>query len=314
MAKINISNLFEDSCILEKENRTADFKDSIRKRGILPILKDDKLFVYKVSGKEELFELTANYRDTMFDIYDVIVLNDQNFKSELCGRSSYLSSFRDMLSRRTSTAEEIWEKFHLDNEQSRKTFIEKNVQEVEVHIPIDDTTYTKGYRKEEIQEIVQRISQNYVTCRFKRNSKLAAIIDFVGIKNYFDLDFIASKIVEFLYSNRVDFSSGVTIVSNERMEIDRMQFTDKEKALSDDEKIAVLKKIMGAFNIECIYCEEVDKISDFQLESMLGIPSREVAMDFSKHNTDILYNSVFSNIYSKIIPSDFKTLVMFKKI
>lgn len=307
MAKFNVDEMMEAIACLRKEDEIANFKDTIKSKGILPILEDGKLFVYKISGNRSLIELSNDYKENMFDIYKKVVLNDQKFKSDICS-SSYLPFFRNMLNCRPSTPEEIWEKFNLDDEQSRKEFIEKNAREVEIHIPVDDIVYTKGYRKEEIQEIVQRISHDCVTCIFKRNSKLSVIIDFIGVKNYFDLDFIASLVYEFLYSKSVNFSTGITILREERRKIDEMQFTDKERSLSEDEKISIINNIIDAFNIELVYCEEVDKISDFQLKSMFGTNSRELVIDFSKHNNYVLYNSDFSAVYSKIISSKSKAL------
>ncbi len=297
----------EHSYRIKREHEIAEFKEAIKERGILPILREEKLFIYKISKTEILSELITAYKDNMSETYNVVVLNDEKFKSDLC-KSSYLPFFRNMLNYRPSTPEEIWEKFNLNNEQSRKDFIEQNAREIEIQITMSDLTYLKGYRKEKIGEIVKRISHDYVTCIFKRDSKLSAIIDFIGTKNYFDLDFIASKAVEFLSSNRVAFASGSTILKDERMAIDRMPFTDKEKSMSEDEKLIILKDIKDAFNIECVYCEEVDKISDSQLESMLGTSSRENVIDFSKHNTDILDNSDFSPIYNEIMSNVSKTL------
>lgn len=293
--------------IWENEHKLAEFKYNIRKKGMLPILKDGNLIIYKISRKQEFYELSSYYRDNMIDIYNKIVLNDQKFKSDLC-KSSYLPFFNNMLNYRPSTTEEIYEKFHLNDKQIREDFIKENAQEMEIHIPIDDITYTKSYRKEDIQEILKRISQNYVTCIFKRPSKVSAIINFIGIKNYFNLDFIASQVVQFLYSKMVDFSNGTNIISEEQMEIEKMRFTDKEQSLSDDEKIKILKNIKDVFNIECVCCEEFSKISDLQLESILGTNSREMIINFAKHNTNILYNKDFSPIYNKIISSNSKTL------
>lgn len=302
MAKFNFKEIEENIAFLQNGQKTAELKDNIRCKGILPILNDGRLFVYKISGSKELSELGKYYEDNMFDTYNELVLNDQKFKTDLL-HSNCLPYFRNMINYRTTTPKEIWDMFNLNDEQSRKDFIEKNAQEVELHIPVDDTTYTKSYRRETIEEIVQRVSNNYAICTFKRKSKLSAIIHFIGNNNYFDLDFIASIICMFLNSNSVVFSTGTSILRREQIEIDRMPFTDKEKSLSEEEKMSIIKTIINALNIECVYCEEVNKISDFQLESIFGTTSRETVIDFSRHNNDILDNSDFSSIYCKIISS-----------
>ncbi len=285
----------------EKDNEKAEFKYNIRKNGILPILKNDKIFIYKISGNRSLFNISSYFQDNMSDTYNEIVLNDKKFQEEVF-RQIYSPFYKNMVNYRPSTPEEILEKFYLNNDQNKNDFIEKNAQEIEMHIPINDTTYTKAYRKEEIQEIAERISSNYVTCTFKRDSKIADIINFILKQNYFDFDFVASQAVEFLSSKKVNFYTGTNIFDNEQLEISEEHFTEPEMSLSDEQKILLLKSIKDGFNIECIYCEEIAKISDFQLETMLGISSKEIVIDFAKHNSD------FSTIYNKIISSDYKSL------
>lgn len=141
---------------------------------------------------------------------------------------------------------------------------------------------------------------------FKRNSKIAEIINLVGNDNYFDLDFIASLTCEYLYSKHIDFSTGLTIFTAEIEKINKMKFTDKESDFTEAEKIKLIRNIMEQFDTECLYCKDLDKISTTELQSILG--TREIIVDFAKHNSEILENSEFSNIYKKLLSKKNKVL------
>lgn len=292
---------------LETEQNFAEFKDNLRKKGLVPILRDGKINVYKVVRTEKLSELISNFKENMFDIYNVVVLDNERFRAELC-RSSCIPFFRNMLKFRPSTKEEIWESFNLNDENCRNDFLLNNAREIEIHISIDEKIYTKGYRREEIDEVIERITSNYVTCVHKRPSKLSKIASFINLKNFIDLDYIAELIYLFLYEKNVSFGTRTNILPTEYWELAQMQFTDKEKSLTEEEKIAVIRDIISAFSVECVYSESIDEISEFQLESIFGTKSREFVIDFAKHNTDLLDNSEFTDTYHKIIHSKSKVL------
>ena len=294
-----LARAIESNKRVQKSQEIANLKESIRSRGIIPVLKDNILYVYRITGKKGISELSAYYRDNMYDLYDVVVFNDRKFQQDLC-KASYLQSFRNMINYRQSTFEEIWNYFDLNDEEKRKKFVEENAREREIPLPINDRVYKKYYMKENARDIINRIAFNYVTCTYKRDSKIAAIIHLIGISNYFNLDYIASLVCNFLYSKKIDFFEGTNIINNEEWQVCGMRFTDKENLLSEDEKISLIKSIIENLNIECVYCEEIDKISDYQLESMFGPYSREDIIDFSKHNNSILENEVFSDLFNKV--------------
>lgn len=292
---------------LETERNYAKFKNNLREEGLVPILRDGKIIVYEVVGTEKLDELISNFEENMFDIYSVVVLDNERFRSDLC-RSSYIPSFRNMIKYRPSTKEEIWENFNLNDEKCKNDFLLKNAREVEVHIPVAEKMYTKGYKIEEIDEVIERITSNYVTCIYKRPSKLSKIVSFINLENFIDLDYIAELIYGFLYDKKISFRTRTNILPSENLELAQITFTDKEKSLTEEEKIAIIRDIISAFSVECVYSEDVDKVSKFQLENIFGTKSREFVIDFARHNTDLLDNSEFTDTYHKIMHSKSKTL------
>lgn len=309
MSKINfdINEIIEANNALNKEMKVADFKFNLRKKGIVPVLRDNKLFVYKVSGTKKLSELGDEYRINMFDTYNKVILYDDYFKKFLKpGYLHHLSGFENMISFKFSTTDELWDYFDLNNEQNMQKFIENYLKEIK------DETYTDNsetgkHRIEAIREIVEKIAGNYVTCTFKRNSKIAALIDLIVTSNYIDLDFLAALACEFLYSKDVDFSTGTTVI-DEREKVDRMIFTKKEKSLSDDDKKELIKNILNGLDIECVYCDEIDQISDYLIESIFEIKARETVIEFAKHNAEILDDSDFATVYKNAFSSKCKTL------
>jgi len=300
MSKINI---FHTNNEFQRKREIAQAIYEFRKKGLVPILKDGKLLIYKISTSEKFSELQNYYASNFFDIYSSLILDNQKFRSDLC-RFSYLPLFKDMINYHQASQDDIIEHFNLDNETNRKKFLEQNAQEVEVHIPVNDEIYTKGYRKETIEEVVKRVAHNYVVCNFKRRSKLSEVMCFINYNNYINLDFIASIICKFLYSTDIDFySSEVKVLEHDEDKIKSMKFSDKEQLLSEDDKILIIKEIFNSLNIECVCCEEIDKISDFQLKCMANSKLdnlKNIIIDFASHNSDILENSVFSDTYYRI--------------
>lgn len=307
MDKSCIDDLVEFTAMMNRDETIENTKISIRRKGIIPILKENELYIYKIKGNNSIDEICNYYRENMFDVYKKVVLNDNKFRQDF-RKSDFLPFFKNFVSLHHACEKDIYEKFDLDDEKSKKDFIDKYAQEVELCIPIDKEFYEKRYRRERIDEIIQRIKPNYITCIFKRNSKIAEIINLVGNDNYFDLDFIATLICEYIYSKHIDFSTGLTIFTDEIEKINKMEFTDKELSFTEDEKIKFIRNIMDQFDMECLYFKDLAEISTKELQSILGTSSKEIIVDFAKHNSELLENSEFSDIYKKLLSQKSKVL------
>lgn len=306
----DINKLFEfyneNGKEFQKEQEKANVIFNLRKKGMLPIISDNKLNIYKIKSNEKINELVKSYEENFYDIYNVLILNNQEFAARMC-RSSYDPFFRGMIGSHISSVEEFCEFFELDNEDIKNEFYEEHCDEVEVKIPVDNNMYT---RKENIDETFSRIASEYVTCVFKRHSKIASIISNLHYEKCYNLDLIAELACELFYSQSINFSIGTNILDREQTEISAMNFTDREKELSCTDKISVIKEILSAFEIECVYSKEISKMDDsyFNLLSDDNQNTKEIILDFAKHNTDILENSTFTEIYTNVIGESSKTL------
>lgn len=273
---------------LRRFEKESNFKDNLRKKGIIPILKDKKIYIYQVKPRENaIIKLFNELDENLFDIYTEVCRNDRELK---------------ILRVRATTKEEILENFHLNNEKNINSFLNSHAKEIEMHIPVDDKTYTKAYRKETIDEVIERLvdGEYYVTLTFKRPSKLSEIVRDMYGTEYIDLDDIAKYIVEFLYDEKVEFSTGGILTEGHRY-LEKLQFSDKEKSLSEEEKLSIIGNIISTFSIKCVMVEDINKMTKYQLRSFFDTESKKIITDFSKHNADILYNSPFSETTQKII-------------
>ena len=70
---------------------------------------------------------------------------------------------------------EIWNFFDLDNEEARKKFVSRLPQEIQKSALVDLEGCAKSYTEETFKKLAEEVVPNYVTCVFKRSSKLSKI-------------------------------------------------------------------------------------------------------------------------------------------
>lgn len=268
---------------------------NLRKSGLLALTTNDQINIYKIKSNDKLFNLITDTKKMYDEFYNIILVNDQKFKKKILN-SSYNPFFKDMISYHLTTKEEIYDYYNLDDESNRNKFYEENSTNVENKIIIDDKTSTTILKKESIDETINRIAKERITCVFRRNSKLADIL--LSIGNYFNLDFVAQIVCQFINSTSNDFSSEQlrTLDSNEER-IKIMQFTSKEKELSHEDKISFIKDVIGAFDIECVYSKSIDEMDNIIFDTY----DSNLILEYAKHNDYILENSQFTNIYNEIM-------------
>ncbi len=299
---VNIED-YSYSKAFKKEEREADMIYELRKKCLVPILKDGELFIYKIDFNKKFNKLLDEYESNFGEIYNGFYLNSQEFRSNL-RRSSYLSCFENMINYHQATANEVFDYLGLEDEKKKKEFLEQNAQEVEVKVPVNGEIYTKCYRQETIEEVLERVAPSYVVCTFKRHSKLANIMKFINYYRYFNLDFIASNMCEFFDLGNVNFSaSKVSTLEDNEDKVRSMQFCNKEKELPNDDKLAIVRAMFESLKIECTYCGEIDKTPDFLFKHLTKYEfsnSKKIITNFAKHNNDILENSAFSEVFHNI--------------
>ena len=156
-------------------------------------------------------------------------------------------------------------------------------------------------------EIVEEMAKYYFTFVFKNPSKISKIISFSS--RYLDIDYVASEIYYFLNSESRDFFTGTSPIEDEQMELSRINFTDKEMNLSENEKISLIKNIIDSFKIECVYNSKIDEMNEFLTSSVFGTKSKNLVLKFAQHNANLINDSEFSPLYKKIISSKIKCLI-----
>ena len=311
--KIEDFNLNE----FHRQNEIADRIYDLRKKEILPIVKDGKLMIYKVNVTYSIGKLQKYLKDNFVETYSSVILSKKLREERLEG-ASYSPILKDMINYHQASKEEFITYFNLNDEVNQNEFTDENAQDVEVTVPIDDTFFGKVYRKETFEEILDRLVPNYVTCTYERKSKLLVLLNYIQYGKYFNLDFIANMLNEFL-TNRKDklhfnYTEDVNTIEVKEDAIEEMNFNDKEKSLSEEEKINILKEIFASLDIECIYSNDIDKISNIEIAGIINSSDsnfKDPFIKFAMHNTDILENSEVAHVFNKIMENN--TLKKVKK-
>lgn len=278
-----------------KSIKKSEFLFNLRKSGLLAFTTNDQINIYKIKSNNKLYELISATKKIYNELYNVILMNDDKFKSKILN-SSYNPFFRNMISYHRTTKEEIYDYYDLSDKSNMDKFYEDNSINIEDKLIIDDKITTTILKKETIEETINRIANERITCVFKRNSKLAEIL--LSMSNYFNLDFIAQMACQFINSTSNDFSSEQlrTLDSNEER-IKIMKFTNKEKELSQDDKISFIKDLIDAFDIECVYSKSIDEMDNIIFDTY----DSKLILEYAKHNDYILKNSEFTSIYNEIM-------------
>ena len=285
----------EDSKFVRDTQKEANLKLRMRKKKLFPIIKDDSIFVYRLSSTKETDKIVSEYSDSLCDIYDVVT-NDEKIKNDFYFRSSYSPYFRNLLHHHISTREDLYRYYKLDKIENRDSFL--NLPQNQI-FKIDDEM--------KFDEIVEEMAKYYFTFVFKKPSKISKIISFTS--RYLDIDYVASEIYYFLNSESRDFFTGTSPIDDEHMELSRINFTDKEMNVSENEKISLIKNIIDSFKIECVYNSKIDEMNEFLTSSIFGTKSKNLVLKFAQHNSNLINDSEFSPLYKKIISSKTKCLI-----
>lgn len=278
-----------------KSIKKSELLFNLRKSSLVAFTTNDQINIYKIKSNNKLFELISATKKIYDELYNVILMNDDKFKSKILN-SSYNPFFRNMISYHRTTKEEIYDYYDLSDKSNMDKFYEENSINIEDKLIIDDKMPTTILKKESIDETINRIANERITCVFKRNSKLAEILSSMG--NYFNLDFIAQVVCQFVNYTNNEFSSEQlrTLDSNEER-IKIMKFTSKEKELSHDDKISFIKDVIDAFDIVCVYSKSIDEMDNIIFDTY----DSKLILEYAKHNNYILENSEITNIYNEVM-------------
>ena len=75
---------------LRRFEEESNFKDNLRKKGIIPILKDKKIYIYQVKPRENaIIKLFNELDENLLDIYTEVCRNDRELKIDYVERDIY---------------------------------------------------------------------------------------------------------------------------------------------------------------------------------------------------------------------------------
>lgn len=79
---------YNDNGYYQKMNEIAHAINQLRKKAIVPILKEGKLFLYEIRQNEKFDELERYYESKFSEVYDKLILDDENLKRRLIQQGS----------------------------------------------------------------------------------------------------------------------------------------------------------------------------------------------------------------------------------
>lgn len=259
-----MSKQFESSGV--DMNNYDKFVNSIMNRGIVPVLSENRIFIYKFSFTNLTRKLFAKlvevrkdeaHTDLVFSPSQVVLATLPG--KHLCGDLVDINSFK---------------KFHnLADEEALKKFLDKYT------LPPYDTVESIYNR-----QCSYLITEYHPDCSVKVESGLSKA--FSSFCENCNLSFLADAIVE--YSSCNDSMIGENEIAFNKKEVTVL---DKGKLISE------LFKSLEVQLLHFMDCEEINTSSDYLLCSLFGInfenfygESREFLLNYSKNNADILSN------------------------
>lgn len=272
------------------------------KHGIVPVIKDNILNIYIVKGNYKLSDLIVDFDKYIYELYDRVILNDFeginfNFDND--------SNYDKVYSYRNPSVEDMHKLYDFKNDECIEHFVRNNQKNISC---INAENGKLETRKENYDEILSRLSKDYIVCEFKKYSKISSIINYFNYNGCFDLDFVSGQICKwFLFNNKKMWNNNN--ISEEQNIITYSDFIDKEMELSDIDKIDFLRKVVDCLDIECVYCKDYDEIPKSILQVIFETKNYSLIRCLGEHNCDILEHSEFTPIYKKIFEEKGKTLV-----
>ena len=288
---------YDDEYNLELEY--ANYKHELRKKGYVPVLKFTVLNVYKINPNlDDLYYLSQKYRSMFTGEKYKLVCMTPDLHNNICKDEN----IENLIRWEPATYEKIIEKFNLVDDKNKKEFMRLYFNMVGAKVTKDDNDDTKF--KNMMSKIIE---ENYAICSFKVESKLERICDYM-CEGYIDLDFLLGQLYEFFYSDSISFYTRINNLENDVNKIQMVSYTNKEKGLSDSEKIEIIKELLYASNIECVYTSELSNISYKHIELLFGNSSAKFLYDFAHHNNNAIHNEKIQTIIDKLHNSKVKCI------
>lgn len=279
----NIDNL---QAQIKKERELMD----IRKSDFFPIVKNDNLYIYKISKTNELKVLINEFLSKYNSIYNQILEVNPNFFNDDTLREEYLSHYGKIVSYKKVVKDEFLSYFNIKNETDEARFIRANGEGVGKYIKKNDG-YFLMCRMETLDEIIKRMDVYNV--KFNMPSKLGSVLDYIN-NGFYDIELLISTIYEFLYSEKLNLTKRLSIMDSNRMRLLYSNFTNVEKNFSEKDKYNIVKRIVDAFNIELIYNKSLKNVDDYNIANF----SIRNMIELGEYNYNMLYQSDFKEVFT----------------
>lgn len=288
MAHIKINYNAKSEALFRREEKLANAKSKLQSLGFFPVVRDNILEVYSVKASPDNASVLENLEKSLGNIYEeAFYYGNSSYQGP-----KYKTEIKLPIAKRAATPEILYNLLGLGDGKRCQKFMQENARECEVQIPYQNGIYLKGYRLENLKEVLERLCCDYAVHTYKRESKIAELLKKIG--SCLDTDSIFSILYEFLNGQKVNFSEGINNVSSIQKMAKEMPFSETELSLTETEKKIILNDLFSAFTCTSLSSRTVSSLNgkyDIDKNSLLLI---------GKHNATVLDTFEVQEIVSKL--------------
>jgi hypothetical protein len=296
---LDIRKLLDDSLDEEDMELLAEIKEKFMRQGILPVLIPGTTEVAFLKRKRtaETDKVVEQLKDT-YETYSVVDKVRMHWeRNDMFSPTNY----DRLISTDNTTMEELIEYVRRNNNLSIKEFIEKYGEDVEIRKENGDGTFSKVYRKQTIEEILEPELSKYRTKTYERivTYKIKRIF-----KELADIEEFASSIYNYLYGEFKSFQLGASYAHE--YSASSYKYNPEEENFSLEKKSNLIKAFIESFDYEIVLCEDVNALDNFWFSRFYQMNDKKALLELAGHYTSILKNSELSNLFESI---DFNELL-----
>lgn len=270
----------------------ANIKENFLKQGIIPILipGTSEVALLRITDTNETKKLKSKLEDT-YRIYSCVEKVVPYFKRNNC---SIIDYDIQVVEKRKSTMDELIKYMIKNSGMTIEEYIEKNGEEVEIKQDNGNGTFTKVYRKQTIEEILNPLLHEYQTVTYKQRItyKIKNIFNQIG-----DLEDFASSIYNYLYGEFKSFQLGTSYVKESRCVYN---YNPEEEKMSFDDKLTMVKAFINTLRYEILLSEDINDLNQFWFSRFYQMQSKDTLLQLAGHYTSILKDDKLGIIFESI--------------
>ena len=258
----------------EKFYARNKMKEYIRNNGIVPIISDKFLYIYKFSPIENIQDVIKHMHDK-YDGENYCINHRIKSYSSLYFEGKWYFNHKlspNIIRTEPLSIEEY--KCLFKNYKDRYESLKKRVPYIDYNC--SDSFVPTLYRFQTLDEYIEEDVENFEKRYYVQLSRLAKLLELVSVD--FDIDIIYKIFKE--ARNKCDEDEDIIYLGSKYWTLGGMPFTNIEKSMECEELGKCFKTFMSSFNIECIFCKHVDTVTESEYFEFMGDYSEDLKKEF----------------------------------